>query len=111
MEQIGIRKEVLNMENKFDYKTFMLEIGDSDLFGLEYMEKTLIKELKEKYDLVNYTIEEYIVSLFYAVKELNNCNFVYEMTNVETMFEADIYFNAKGKLIEEVKKYLGIEGE
>lgn len=98
----------------FDYEKFMLELNDSDLLGLEYMEKTLIENMKEiikKNDIEtgNYIKEDYIVSLFYAVKELNNCNFIYEMTNVKNNFEQDLYFNVKGKLIEEVRNYLEMD--
>lgn len=95
--------------NVFSFKEFMKELEDSDLCGLEYLENTLIKTMVEKNKnnhTDDFTSEEYITSLFYATKELNNCNFIYECTNVNNKFNADLYFDLKGLLIREIKDFI-----
>lgn len=100
--------------NVFSYRQFMEELDNSDLCGLEYLEKTLIASMinKNKNNHTDdFTREEYITSLFSAVKELNNCNFVYECTNVKNYFDNDVYFNAKALLIQEIRDYMLESGE
>lgn len=93
----------------FDLKRFKEEISDSELLGLEYLEKTIIKELKAKYDLINYNKDEYLVSLFYAVRELQNCMFMYEQTNIKNVFNTDLYFETRDLLLAELSDYYNID--
>lgn len=93
----------------FSYKKFIEELNNGDLCGLEYLEKKLIENMKDKNKNNNtddFTREEYITSLFYAVKELNNCNFIYECTSVKNSFDYDIYYNARDLLVKEIKNYI-----
>lgn len=87
----------------FDYFKFKEKINSGDLSGLEYLEDTLIKELKEKNkNMYIYTREDYIISLFYAVKHLNECNDIYETSDVKNKFNYDLYYNAKDLLLNEL---------
>ena len=93
----------------FDYNKFAKEFAYGDLCGLEYLEQTIIKDMKEKIKednikfLEHFTIEEYITSLFYATMKLNNCNNIYETeSKVKTNFNFDIYANVRNKLFEEL---------
>jgi len=93
----------------FSYKKFIEELNNGDLCGLEYLEEKLIENMKDKNKnnhTDDFTREEYITSLFYAVKELNNCNFIYECTRVKNNFDYDIYYNARDLLIKEIKNYI-----
>lgn len=92
---------------RFDYTKFKKEYEMGDIWGLEYLEKTIISDLKEKENKsVDYTKEDFIVSLFYATKELNTCNDIYETSHCGNDFDCDIYFNAKDLLLNELKKYI-----
>jgi hypothetical protein len=87
----------------FDYFKFKEKINKGDLNGLEYLEDTLIKELKEKNkNTYIYTKEDYIINLFYAVKHLNECNDIYETSGVKNKFNCDLYFETKRLLLEEL---------
>ena len=90
----------------FDYEIFKKEINGGDICGLEYLEKTIIadykKKIKEKNDVLNYTKEEYIVNLFYAVKDLNLCNEIYETSDVKNNFDYDLYFGTRDLLLKEM---------
>lgn len=89
----------------FDYFKFKEEINGGDLSGLEYLEKTLIAEYKEKIQKDKgyfYTKEDYIVNLFYAVKSLNACNDIYETSNVKNKFNYDLYFQTRDLLLKEL---------
>ena len=93
----------------FDYDKFITEYYYGDLSGLEYIEKTIIKEMKNKIEennkkgVVCFTIEEYITSLFYAALELNNCMTIYEMEpKIKTNFNYNIYTLVRDKLFEEL---------
>ena len=74
--------------NNFNYEIFKQEINNGDLGGLEYLEKTIIEEMKNKIKEDNkhlytdYSIEEYITSLFEATMYLNNCNNICEVSEV-----------------------------
>ena len=91
----------------FDYEIFKKEINGGDILGLEYLEKTIIadykKKIKEKNDVLNYTKEEYIVNLFYAVKDLNLCNEIYETSDVKNNFDYDLYFGTRDLLLKEME--------
>ena len=100
----------------FDLKEFNKEYECSDLSGLEYLEKTLIKELKEKNKNNNtmfFTKEDYLISLFYATKELNYCNNIYETDYKQNAknFDYNLYFDTKHLLFSELEKYLKKIGE
>lgn len=93
----------------FDYNKFVREYAYGDLSGLEYLEDTIIKDMKEKIKEDNkncvehFTREEYITSLFYATLELNNCNNIYETeSKVKTNFNFDIYSNVRDLLFTEL---------
>lgn len=88
---------------KFDYFKFREEINGGDINALNYMEETLIAELKEKNKKsLFYTREDYIISLFYAVQSLNQCNDIYETSNVKNKFNSDLYFQVRDLLLEEL---------
>ncbi len=90
---------------EFDFKQFKEEINDSDLLGLEYLEKTIIRDFKDRLNDnigVDYTYYDYIVNLFYATRYLNECNFIHEQTNVENEFDSDIYFETRNLLFKEL---------
>lgn len=93
---------------EFNIKEFKKEFEYGDLSGLEYLEETIIKNCKETIKENNkkmnndFIKEEYITSLFYAVKELNNCNFIYECTNVKNNFNFDYYSSIRDLLFKEL---------
>ena len=98
-----------NKYKSFDLETFKNNFNGGDLSGLEYLEQTIIKDMKEKIKedntkfLEHFTIEEYITSLFYATLELNNCNNIYETeSKVKTNFNFDTYAIVRDKLFEEL---------
>lgn len=92
----------------FNLEEFKKEYSYGDLSGLEYLEKTLIKDLKEKNkNTMDLTREDYLIDLFYATLSLNSCNNIYETTNVKNSFQYDLYFNTKYLLFKE----LGLEEE
>lgn len=99
------------MYNNFVYKDYMDEYLGGDLIGLEYLEKTIIQYIKDNYkrDTYDYTKEDYILDLFYAVMHLNSCNDIYETSSkrVADNFDYDLYFNAKGLLLDELSEYTG----
>ena len=89
----------------FDYNEFENEVNSGDIWGLEYLEKTLIRDYKDRLnDSIQdkYCWYDYIISLFYAVKELNSCNDIYETSNVENNFNYDLYFQTRDLLFEEL---------
>lgn len=88
---------------QFNYEDFKKEVNSGDIWGLEYLEKTLIREYKETpFNPIEYTKSDYIISLFYAVKELNRCNDIYETSNVENNFDYDLYFQTRDLLFKEL---------
>lgn len=94
----------------FDYEQFKKEFSYGDLSGLEYIETTIIKEIKDYLDGIDYlkqvdfTIEEYIYDLFKATLNLNYCNNIYETSSYDLKinFNYDIYANIRDKLFEEL---------
>lgn len=91
---------------KFDLNKFYNEFNGGDLWGLEYLERTLIAKMREKtFCSPDITKEDYLINLFYAVKKLNYCNQVYEDTDIENNFNWDVYANVRDLLFKE----LGIE--
>ena len=87
----------------FCYEDFKKEFNCGDLCGLEYLEKTLIKDMKEKNKgTMDLTREDYIIDLFYATLSLNSCNNIYEMTNIKNDFIYDLYFNTRDLLFKEL---------
>lgn len=96
------------MFSKKEFKR-LFEMGD--LTALEYIEDTIIADMKEKIKEHNKTNsmkfirEEYICSLFYAVLRLNNCIVIHERGDVDNKFDFDTYAIVRDKLFEE----LGIE--
>ena len=89
---------------QFNYEEFKKEFQSSYLSGLQYIEKTLYIEWKNKpYELVDYTKEEYLMSLFGAVMYLNYCNQVYECSRkTKTMFNYDYYAEIRDLLFKEL---------
>ena len=96
------------MKTNFDYIEFAKQFNSGDLNGLEYLEETIIKNCKEIIKENNkkmnndFIREEYIASLFYAVKELNNCNYIYGCTNVKNNFNYDYYVSIRDLLFKEL---------
>lgn len=92
----------------FDCYKFKEELDSGDINGLDYLEETLIKDYKEKMKndkSMFYTKEEYIIALFYAVKQLNICNDVYETQShngIGKNFNYDLYFESKALLLKEL---------
>ncbi len=89
----------------FDFNKFKEEINDSDLLGLEYIEKTIIRDFKDRLnDSINnnYTYYDYIINLYSATRCLNECIFIYEQTRVKNNFNADIYHNTRDLLFKEL---------
>lgn len=80
---------------EFDYKVFKKEIQVNDLAGLDYLEKTLIREYKDKINdnLDKLTYYDYIIDLFYATKSLNACNNIYETIDVGPYFKINFNFD------------------
>ena len=98
----------------FDLKEFEKEYSYGDLSGLEYLEKTIINEMKDKNKnnkTMFFTKEDYLISLFYAVKELNYCNNIYETDYKQNAkdFKYRLYFDAKYLLFLELEKYLSLK--
>ena len=94
----------------FDFNVFNRKLTCGDRYGLEYLEKTLIKDLKEKNeDSMFYTKEDYLINLFYATLELNTCNDIYETSHVENNFNFDIYAVVRDKFLEEFCNYYGYD--
>lgn len=90
---------------EFDYKQFKEEINNGDLYGLEYIEKTIIRDFKDRLNDnigADYTYYDYIINLFYATRELNECIFIHEQTRVENNFKADIYHETRDLLFKEL---------
>jgi len=88
----------------FDYKTFKKDLQSGDINGLDYLEKTIIRELKDKCN-DNYTgwkYQDYIVRLFYATMYLNDCVNIYETSNVKNHFNYDLYVETRNLLFEEI---------
>ena len=101
----NIKKE--DIYKNFNYECFKLELENSDLCALEYLEKRLINKLKEIVDKKGeFTREEYLISLFYAALELNNTNFISGLGEIENNFNSDIYFNVRDLLFKELEKEL-----
>ena len=101
------------MENNFCVKDFKKEFGYGDLSGLEYLEKTIIKNMKEinsKNNTMFFTKEDYLINLFYATLNLNYCNNIYETDYKENgkNFDYNLYFQTKDLLFTELEKYLGL---
>lgn len=89
----------------FDFQTFKKEFSYGDLSGLDYIEKTIIRDFKDRLnDNIgsDYTRYDYIISLFYATRELNECMFMYEQTRVENNFVYDYYCNVRDLLFKEL---------
>lgn len=88
----------------FNYVTFKENLQSGDIYGLEYLEKTLIRDYKDKCN-DNYTgwkWEDYIVNLFYATLDLNSCVDIYETSNVKNHFNYDLYTMTRDLLFEEL---------
>lgn len=89
----------------FDYKEFIKEFRYGDLNGLDYLEKTIIRDFKDRInDNIgsDYTYYDYIIALFYATKNLNECVFIYEMTKVKNNFNYDLYCEVRDLLFSEL---------
>lgn len=101
----------------FDLVEFKKEFDSGDLSGLEYLEKTLITEYKKKTkDLFNekndnYNRYDYIISLFYATKELNTSEIIYETTSYGKSFNSDYYTNVRNLLFTEIAQLEGFKVE
>ena len=94
----------------FDFSTFNEKLKSGDRNGLEYLEKTIIADLKEKNkDSLFYTKEDYLINLFYATLELNTCNDIYETSNIKNNFNFEIYAVVRDKFLEEFCYYYGYD--
>lgn len=89
---------------EFDFQTFKNEIKDSDLLGLEYIEKTIIRDFKDRLNdnIKDYTYYDYIINLYSATRCLNECVFIYEQTDVENNFKYDVYTETRDLLFKEL---------
>ena len=89
---------------EFNFETFKNEINDSDLLGLEYLEKTLIRDYKDRINdnVDKYTWYDYIINLFHATRCLNECLFMQQQTKVKNDFESDLYFETRNLLLKEL---------
>ena len=90
---------------EFDFKKFKEEINDSDLLGLEYLEKTIIRDFKDRLNdniKNDYTYYDYIINLYHAVRCLNECVFIYEQTSVGNSFKYDLYTETRDLLFTEL---------
>lgn len=89
---------------KFNYNEFKKEFSYGDLSGLEYLEKTLIREYKDKINdnIDKYSYYDYIINLFRATRCLNECMFIYEQTNVKNNFNYDLYTETRDLLFKEI---------
>lgn len=85
----------------FDYNEFKKEFSSSDLCGLEYLEKTIIKDYKTRIG-ADYSYYDYIINLFHATRCLNECIFIQQQTNVKNNFESDLYFETRDLLFKEL---------
>ena len=100
--------------NNFNIEEFKKEYEFGDLSGLEYLEKTIIKNMKEinsKNNTIFFTKEDYLINLFYATLSLNYCNNIYETDYKENgkNFNYDLYFQTKDLLFTELEKYLNLD--
>lgn len=93
----------------FDFDYFKTEINKGDILGLDYLEATLIRDYKDRLNdnysfdsLDRYTWYEYIINLFEATKILNECVIIYEQSNVENVFNYDIYMETRNLLFKEL---------
>lgn len=85
----------------FDIVQFNKEYSYGDLSGLEYIKKTIINNLKG--DMVNYTRNDYIISLFYSVLSFNECIIATETgKDITENYIYDLYHNLKDLLFEEL---------
>ena len=90
---------------EFDYKKFKEEFASGDIWGLNYLEETLIRDYKDRANdnIDGYCWYDYIINLFYATEELNTCNDIYETcSKVENRFNNDLYFRTRDLLFEEL---------
>lgn len=91
------------MNNRFDYETFKKEFNDGDIWGLQYLETTIINDLKEtNKNKTDITREDYIIDLFYATMALNSCNNIYEITDKAKDFDYNLYFDTRNLLFKEL---------
>ena len=89
----------------FNLEGFTGALNNGDIYGLDYLEKTIIKKIKEiniNTKISKYTKEEYIANLFYAVKYLNNCIDIYESCHIENNFKYDLYTETRDLLFKEL---------
>lgn len=93
---------------EFNIEKFKEEFEQGDLNGLEYLEETIIKDMKDKIQednkkgVIDFTREEYITSLFEAVMYLNNCEIIYETSDIKNKFNFDYYAYIRDLLFEEL---------
>lgn len=97
----------------FDFQTFKKEFSCGDLSGLDYIEKTIIRDFKDRINdnIDLYTRYDYIIALFYATRELNECVFIYESTKVENNFNYDLYCEVRDLLFKELGNDFGFKLE
>lgn len=91
----------------FDIVKFSNEMLCGDLDGLEYINDTIIKNIKKiiKNSGLEYTYYDYIINLYESVRCLNECVFIYEQTKVKNNFKYDLYCETRELLLDA----LGIE--
>ena len=92
----------------FDIVKFSNEMQHGDIFGLDYIKDTIIKNIREeleKEDIDKYSYNDYINNLYSSVRCLNECVFIYECTDVKNNFNYDLYCDARDLLLDA----LGIE--
>ena len=91
------------MKNDFDFQTFKNEFDMGDIWGLNYIGKTIIKDMEENNkNVIDITKEDYIINLFKATICLNTCNDIYETTDKARDFNYDLYYNTRDLLLKEL---------
>lgn len=92
----------------FDIVKFSNEMKHGDIFGLDYIKDTIIKNIQEELKnekIDKYSYNDYINNLYSSIRCLNECVFMYECTDVKTNFKYDLYFETRDLLLDA----LGIE--
>lgn len=89
---------------EFKYPIFKDNLKNGDIWGLEYLEKTIIRDFKDRINdnIDKYTYYDYIINLYNATRCLNECIYIHENTSVENNFNWEIYANTRDKLFEEL---------
>ena len=92
----------MEMYKDFDINEFNKRFECGDLFGIEYIGKTIIKGLKENKHLLNRT--DYLKGLYNAVINLNNSLIAYETGDgyITDTYFYDYYYSIRDLLFKEL---------